>query len=253
MTTKMMTSAVALLGGVVLSGVVASPASAQLLPAVAITIGWPEILAAGVVYCIATDCLGVNTAQAAPQPGGKGGNGLTIKVGGYNQCETEFVADGHSFRGLLDSGASGHVVFGRNQAKALLGSEAAGRLSYNDGTYSSANGIGHYSRVTLKELRIGNWSIHDVPAEINQAEMDEPLIGLEILHALQFQVSGGYCHLSLPQSLVVVASVHHAPSAPVASAVQPAAPMVSRHDRDEQTRLAIRRNYCRLTGQGENC
>src|SRR5271155_4905617 len=41
--------------GVMLSGLVVGSAQAQWQPFV-ITLGWPEILAAGIVYCVATGC-----------------------------------------------------------------------------------------------------------------------------------------------------------------------------------------------------
>jgi clan AA aspartic protease (TIGR02281 family) len=218
------------LGVVAASGLVvgatASPASAQLWPAVAISIGWPEILAAGVVYCIATDCLGSNRAQAGAGNGGiVRGSDLTIPVGSYNQCETDISANNHTFHALLDSGANGHLTFGRNHAKALGFNPDSLSYSY---TYGSANGTGHLAKVTLREVRIGNWSLRDVPAEITQAEQSEVLVGLEILHPLNFRLSGGACHLQLPQA-AVKASVHPSPSALPRQDNQPAsAPRVSR-------------------------
>src|SRR6516165_3084826 len=105
-------------------------------------------------------------SKPAPQWSGGTGSELTIPVGSYNQCETDVTANGHSFHSLLDSGASGHMTFGSNHAKALGFNPDS--LSYT-GSFESANGTGHYAKITLRELRIGNWSLRDVPAEITQA------------------------------------------------------------------------------------
>src|SRR5215472_15517069 len=118
-----------------------------------ITIDWEAVMAAlmgGVAYCTIAGC---GADKSAPQ-GNNTGNELTIPVGSYNQCETEITANGRSFHVLLDSGASGHLTFGRNHAKAL--GYDVDKLSFNDGSYESANGTGHYAKVTLREVRIGS-------------------------------------------------------------------------------------------------
>jgi clan AA aspartic protease (TIGR02281 family) len=221
---------VVFVGGLALSVVAAGEASAQ-WQAIVIEIGWPEILAGAVIYCAMTNCLADKPAQAStggntggnshPRPAGKSGNELTIPVGSYNQCETDVIANGHSFPNtLLDSGASGHLTFGRNHARALGFNPDS--LAYT-GSFESANGTGRYARITLREVRIGNWSLHDVPAEITQAEQSKPLAGLELLHPLHYRLSDNYCYLSLPP-VAVAASLHSVPSAPLATDVQPASP-----------------------------
>jgi clan AA aspartic protease (TIGR02281 family) len=227
---KVMMASAALLGGVSLAALSVTTASAQLWPAVAISIGWPEILAAGAVYCIATDCLGVNQAQAGtpkpPAPGQTGGNAtsgreLTIPVGYYNQCEYDITANGHVFqKSVFDSGAAGHLTFGKNHARDL--GFDPGKLSYSH-TYGSANGVGHEAKVTIQELKIGNWTLRDVPAVITAANQDQVLVGLEILRPLNFRLTKTACYVSLPQA-AVMASLHPSPSPARPSEPRPSVP-----------------------------
>jgi clan AA aspartic protease (TIGR02281 family) len=178
---------------------------------------WADILLGGVAACAILGCGSIN----GPSHSATGGAGreISIPVGSYNQCETDLTANGHTFHGgLLDSGASGHLTFGSNHAKAL-GFDAES-LSYS-GSFESANGTGRYAHVKLRELKIGNWSLRDVPAEITQATQSAPIVGLEILHVLNFHLSGGYCHLELP-GRSVAASMHPSPSVPLRTDIQPA-------------------------------
>ena len=210
--------------GVMLSGVVAGSAQAQWQPFV-ITLGWPEILAAGIVYCVATGCGADNPAQAGVGNGGKGNGGntgaeLRIPVGSYHQCEYDITANGHSFpQSVFDSGASGHLSFGKNHARDL--GFDPGKLSYSH-VYGSANGEGHEAKVTINELKIGNWTLRAVPAVITEATQSQVLVGLEILGPLNFRLSKDYCYVSLPQA-AVMASLHPSPSAPVATNIEPTA------------------------------
>jgi clan AA aspartic protease (TIGR02281 family) len=215
------------LGGVALSSVAVGSAQAQAwLAPLVVEIGWPEILAAGIVYCVVTGCGADNPAQAGVGKGGSGkggntGSELRIPVGSYNQCEYDITANGHSFpQSVFDSGASGHLTFGKNHARDL--GFDPGKLSYSH-VYGSANGDGHEAKVTLRELKIGNWTLHDVPAVITEATQSQVLVGLEILGPLNFRLSKDYCYVSLPQA-AVRASVHPSPSAPLVSDVQPAVP-----------------------------
>jgi clan AA aspartic protease (TIGR02281 family) len=96
---------------------------------------------------------------------------------------------------LLDSGASGTLIFGSNHA-ALLGLDPR-RLSY-DGTYNSANGSGREASVRIRELRLFDnaFVLRDVPAVITEARQDDGLVGIEILRRVNFHLTGGNCEMS---------------------------------------------------------
>jgi clan AA aspartic protease (TIGR02281 family) len=143
----------------------------------------------------------------APQANGRQ---VVIPVGSSNECQSDLRANNHQFRVLLDSGATGHLTFGRNHARDL-GFEPE-RLSYSH-TYTSANGDGRYASIRLREVRLSSFVMRDVPAEITDAPQSEPLLGLEILHTLNFHLTDGYCLLTLPDN-VTAATVETKPPSP---------------------------------------
>jgi clan AA aspartic protease (TIGR02281 family) len=125
-----------------------------------------------------------------------GGHRLTIPSDARGQCHVAALVNGALIEHLLlDSGASAHLTFGRNHA-AQLGYDPA-NLSYSY-TYSSANGVGHYASVRVREFRVASFVLRDVPADITDAPQDEPLIGIKILRALSLQLKNGNCELSVP-------------------------------------------------------
>jgi predicted aspartyl protease len=144
--------------------------------------------------------------QAQAPPGNGGGRTLVIPAGADGSCHASLTVRGHTFRMLLDSGATGStfsLVFGSNMA-AALGFDPQS-LSY-DNSYSSANGDGSEARVTLPEARFSapgssdGWMLRNAPAVITKARQEEGLFGAALLHKLNFSTWGGYCRLSLPGS-----------------------------------------------------
>jgi clan AA aspartic protease (TIGR02281 family) len=128
----------------------------------------------------------------APNPAGRQ---VVIPVDGGHGCHTNLTVNGHVFRVLLDSGATGMpVVFGSNQADDL-GIE--GTLDYSH-SYSSANGEGREAFTRLREITLSGWTMRDVPAVITKAPQDEGLLGAELLHRLNFAATDGYCTLTMP-------------------------------------------------------
>jgi clan AA aspartic protease (TIGR02281 family) len=124
------------------------------------------------------------------------GTGHRIVVAGdaYGQCHVAAVINGLLFRSLLlDSGAAGHLTFGRNHA-AQLGFDPA-KLTY-DRRYGSANGVGHYASVRVREFRLDSFVLRDVPADITAAPQDEPLLGIDVLRRLNFRLKDGSCEIS---------------------------------------------------------
>jgi clan AA aspartic protease (TIGR02281 family) len=150
----------------------------------------------------------VSHAQA-PQAPQTSERQVVIPVGSSNECESDLRANDHEFRVLLDSGATGHLTFGRNHARDL-GFDPE-RLSYSH-TYTSANGPGRYATVRLREVRLSGLVMRNVPAEITDASQGEPLLGLEILHALNFHLTKGYCLLTVPDGETVARVATIAPS-----------------------------------------
>ena len=125
-----------------------------------------------------------------------GSHWTTLRGDKYGQCRADARVNGAWVRHmLLDSGASGTLIFGSNHA-AQLGFDPR-RLSY-DGTYNSANGSGREASVRIRELRLFDnaFVLRDVPAVITEARQDEGLVGIEILRRVNFHLTAGNCEMS---------------------------------------------------------
>lgn len=154
---------------------------------------------AGAVFSIGLLVAWLDVAAPAALPPAVesgGGRRLVIPGDGYGSCYVAARANGALFdHMLLDTGAAGRIVFGRNHA-AELGYDPAA-LTYSQ-VYGSANGYGREAVIRLREFRLGSFVMHDVPASITEAPQDAPLVGVEILHRLNLRLVGGNCELRLP-------------------------------------------------------
>jgi clan AA aspartic protease (TIGR02281 family) len=139
----------------------------------------------------------------APKPRPKsGGEEITVPASAFNQCWIDARTTGPAGRSavldyLRDTGASGWLTLGRNHA-AALGIDTGG-LSYSS-RYSSANGEGRETFVSLNEFRFHSFVLRDVRAAVTQVDQDMPLLGIEILHRLNLQLKDGNCILTVPSS-----------------------------------------------------
>jgi clan AA aspartic protease (TIGR02281 family) len=144
---------------------------------------------------------------SSPAGGNVNGRQLVIPASAGHECHAELEANGHTFSFLMDTGATGHMIFGSNQASDLgLDPE---RLHFTQ-SYSSANGDGHYARIRVRQVRLSNLVWHNVPADITEAPQAQPILGLEILHALNFQLRNGDCVVTLPNGGTTVATIRPA-------------------------------------------
>jgi clan AA aspartic protease (TIGR02281 family) len=92
---------------------------------------------------------------------------------------------------LVDSGAS-NLSFSRNQI-SKVGVNPAG-LSYNH-RIITANGIGRAASVVVNEVRLGDFVLRDVPADVDNIGSDSPLLGMSILKFMQLEIGRGSCGL----------------------------------------------------------
>jgi aspartyl protease family protein len=70
-----------------------------------------------------------------------------------------------------------------------------GQLQYN-GRVSTANGMARMGRVSLREIRIGQLSLYDVPAAVIE-NLDVSLLGMSFLGRLQgYEMRGGKLTIS---------------------------------------------------------
>ena len=114
------------------------------------------------------------------------------RIDEYHQCYISgSVNGGTPFEFLVDSG-SANLSFNRAHIRKL-GLDPA-RLRYNQQT-STANGTGRAANIVVRELNLGGFVLHDVPAQIDYAGMDEPLLGMSILKDMQFEIGHDECAL----------------------------------------------------------
>lgn len=109
----------------------------------------------------------------------------------YNQCYVRATVNGVAMTMLVDSGAS---VLSFSREMIWRAGIDPGRLRYDQRT-STANGIGRAAAVTLAELRLGSFVLRDVPAAVDYAGMDAPLLGASVLKYLHFEIGRGACAL----------------------------------------------------------
>jgi clan AA aspartic protease (TIGR02281 family) len=125
---------------------------------------------------------------------------LVIPGNRVHQCYVEGSATAKKtapFRYLIDTGAWS-VAFSREDARAL-GFDPA-KLVFDQQT-ETANGTGKAANIRLRELRIGAFTLKDVPAQVNYNGMGSPLLGASALKEfLRLEYAQGNCIITLPNA-----------------------------------------------------
>jgi len=107
-------------------------------------------------------------------------NSLVYPANEQGHAILDAAVNGVSVRMLVDTGAS-VVSLTREDARAA--GIAPGELAYTHRA-STANGVVRMARVTLREIRIGQLSIRDVPAAVLE-NLNISLLGMSFLTRLQ--------------------------------------------------------------------
>jgi clan AA aspartic protease (TIGR02281 family) len=106
-------------------------------------------------------------------------------------CYVGSTVDGVPFQMLVDTG-SNELVFNRNHLRKL--GINAKRLTYSR-TARTSNGIARSAPFVVHELHIGAFVMHDVPAVIDYAGMDEPLLGMSVIKYMNLEIGRDGCEL----------------------------------------------------------
>ena len=109
------------------------------------------------------------------QSGANGALAVTMAQDGHFHMEAE--VNGTLLNFMIDTGAS-DIVLSRHDATAV-GFDVA-TLNYSR-HFSTANGMVSGASVRIKTLDVGEMTFHDVPASVNNAEMDTSLLGMAFL------------------------------------------------------------------------
>ena len=126
-------------------------------------------------------------SQSAPfdEAGGYGGSGglleEVVRAGDHGHFVTDVFINGTPVTFLIDTGAS-HTVL--NQADADRLRLNGGQLRYSV-PFQSANGTTYAAPVTLRDVRLGQFQLHDLDAFVNQGELGISLLGMSFLRRFE--------------------------------------------------------------------
>jgi aspartyl protease family protein len=99
----------------------------------------------------------------------------------------EARVNGEPVRFAVDTGASDIVLSPADARRAGIAPETLGYTR----NYATANGIGRGAAVVIGRLEVGPITLQNVPASVNQAPMEESLLGMAFLRRLHgFRVIG---------------------------------------------------------------
>jgi len=120
------------------------------------------------------------------------GNVLTYHADPRGQFWVDGAANGANVRFLVDTGASTVAL---TLADAAAGGIGRGSLAFT-ARIATANGVAHAAPVRLREVRIGQLSINDVPAFVAE-NLNTSLLGMSFLKRIDgFEIRDGVLTLS---------------------------------------------------------
>jgi len=103
-----------------------------------------------------------------------------VEAGAHGHFVLEAVVNGVPISFLVDTGAS-EIVLGLDDARALGFEPQALDFSQR---FQTANGVVRGAPVSLRELRVGQFSLYDLEASVNEAPLGISLLGMSFLDRL---------------------------------------------------------------------
>jgi len=129
-------------------------------------------------------------AESTP-PASVASNSLILRAGPDGDLSVHAAVNGAPLRMVFDTGASMVSLTQADAAKAGI----SGNLNYSM-AFSTANGRSYGAPVTLREIRIGQLAIDDVPAVVMQ-NLATSLLGQTFLNRLEsYQMRDGVLTLT---------------------------------------------------------
>jgi aspartyl protease family protein len=154
-----------------------------------ILVGFAAVVAGGLAYRADLSDMAVVVGEPRQQTSGRpertravedGGRKLVVRPGTGGHFMLDAFVNGEAVRFVVDTGAS----------KVALSPDDAERLGFESHAlefserYQTANGVARGAPVTLREVRIGQLSLHEVRATVMAAPMPISLLGLSFLGRL---------------------------------------------------------------------
>ena len=121
--------------------------------------------------------------------GSASGAPLTIDQGNQGQYFVDGLVNEHKLNFLIDTGAS-YVSLPQNI------SNSAGLSCLRQVTMRTANGLSSSCTTIIKTLKLGTFTLNNVEAIISP-NLDQPLIGMNILNKFRIEQDGGAMRLSI--------------------------------------------------------
>jgi aspartyl protease family protein len=129
-----------------------------------------------------------NAVRERPQPRDGGDLEYVVDAGPGGHYLIEAVVNGAPVDFLVDTGASDIVLTMEDAERLGLQPET---LRFTQ-RFATANGEVRGAPVVLREIRIGQFSLFDVPASVNEAPLRVSLLGMSFLGQLNgYQVEDG--------------------------------------------------------------
>jgi aspartyl protease family protein len=131
-------------------------------------------------------------ADPVPQPpvaetAAGGWNEVVIEADRGGHFLMEMAVNGAPVLFLVDTGASAVVLSSDDARRVGLDPR---RLTYSQ-RFQTANGVVRAAPVTLREVRVGQFSVYDLPASVNEAPLAVSLLGMSFLSRLAgYEVRG---------------------------------------------------------------
>lgn len=101
----------------------------------------------------------------------------TIMLGRHGHFVADVHINGIAIKFLVDTGAS-HTMLNRRDAQRLRLNSM--QLNFTE-PFQSANGTTYAAPITLRDVRLGQFQLHDLDAFVNQGELGISLLGMSFL------------------------------------------------------------------------
>jgi aspartyl protease family protein len=126
-------------------------------------------------------------APAAERASADGWNEVVVQADRGGHFLLEMAVNGAPVLFLVDTGASAVVLSSEDARRIGLHPQ---RLTYSQ-RFQTANGVVRAAPVTLREVRVGQFSVYDLPASVNEASLAVSLLGMAFLSRLAgYEVRG---------------------------------------------------------------